>query len=136
MYCFSLQFDLLAELLQDGGLASRSSPTGPSPDVGLVGSAQQHTTPTSPTMVGDGQFQLEPNKELTSAYSDTLPTTYTSTFTGNDVLHSSGECGDTNLMNFMAEANFNDDVLYPCNELSISEADLENWDLSSLLAAV
>lgn len=132
---FSLQFDILAELLQDGGFAEgSSSPIGPTPtNVGLDGSPQQqHTAPTTPTMVGDRQFQLEPTNELTPAYSDTL-LTYTSTFTGDDVLRSSG--GDTDLVNFVADANFGD-VLYPCNELSVSEADLENWDLSSLLAAV
>lgn len=128
---FSLQFDLLAELLQqDGGFADGPSPIGPTPNVGLDGSTQQHTALASSTMVGDREFQLEPSKELTSPYGDT-PLTYTSTFTSSDVLQSPGEM---NSMNFTTESNF--DVLYPCNDLSINEADLENWDLSSLLAAV
>ncbi len=90
-------------------------------------------------MVGSSQFQLEPTKEVTSPldYSDKLLAETLRTFTDNNIpspdvisFH-----GNSDSVDFLGEANFND-ILYPCNESAISEADLENWDLSSLLAAV
>ncbi len=90
-------------------------------------------------MVGCSQFQLEPTKEVTLPldYSDTLLAETLSTFTDNNIPSPNviGFHGDSDSMDFLTETNFND-VLYPCNEPALSEADLENWDLSSLLAAV
>lgn len=94
-------------------------------------------------MVGGQRLQMEPTKDMTQQleYSDTLltDTSNTSTFTDANILpcpNITMDClqGDA-LSGFLAEANFNE-VLYPCNEPVLDEADFQNWDLSSLLSAV
>ena len=94
-------------------------------------------------MVGSQRLQMEPTKELntlhnTPTYSDTLLAETLNSYTDcnsvlSDVPTSLGDI--TGNGDFLAEANFAD-VLYPCNEPVITEADMENWDLSSLLTAV
>ena len=94
-------------------------------------------------MVGSQRFQMEPTKELTTpqttpTYSDTLLAETFGSYTDCNSILPNAPTPLSNLTgncDFLTEANFTD-VLYPCNEPVISEADIENWDLNSLLTAV